>query len=82
VLILGIVHRGNRSRWLPALLGAGLIAANVGYYLRASTDPTQWVYWSANRVLLSPLLCFFFTAATPARRAGTASESVLLRSTQ
>lgn len=73
LLILAIVHRENRIRWMPALLGAGLVAANVGYYLRASTDPAQWVNWSANRVLLSPLLCFFFVAATPARRAGTVS---------
>lgn len=54
----------------PATLGFGYLAFILFCYLHGTSDPRLWIGWSASRLLLTPLICFFFSAAAPRAREG------------
>ncbi len=54
----------QRKRGLrPALVGVGCVIGMIYFYLDTAVDPTLWIGWSGSRLLLTPLLCFFFAGA-------------------
>ncbi len=58
---LAIGRRWRRAA-LPLLVAAGSIAYAIFFYLHVP-DPTFWVQSSANRVLITPLVCLTVAAA-------------------
>jgi hypothetical protein len=68
VAALWIRGRGHSATRvvLPVGVGAGCLALNVYYYLHGSVSPVLWVAWSAERTLVTPLLCLFVGAAARA----------------
>jgi len=54
-------------RWrraaLPLLAGVASLASFVVIYLHSNVDPTFWIRSSAERVLLTPLMCFAVASA-------------------
>lgn len=57
----------RRVCWRAFAVGALSIATICFYYLSARADPSLWIRWSASRLLITPLLCFFFAAAAAHR---------------
>ncbi|MBC8646867.1 MAG: hypothetical protein H7X85_06865 [Thermoanaerobaculia bacterium] len=60
-----------RDRDVRALLGAsGMYLLFILFsYLHGSFDQTAWIEWSAERLLMTPLLFLFFASAAAARKA-------------
>ncbi len=70
-VVVGLLtFAGIRGRdWAPpATTGLGYLAFILFCYLHGNADPTLWIGWSASRLLLTPLVCFFFAAAAPPER--------------
>jgi len=69
-LVVGTALAAGLRRGLE--LRAGLVAIlfflfTVYVYLHMSVEPTQWIAWSASRLLLTPLTALFFAAAGAAK---------------
>ncbi len=57
------VTRFQRRAALPLLVAAGSIAAAIFFYLHDPGDPAFWIATSANRVLVTPLMCIAIASA-------------------
>jgi hypothetical protein len=54
----------RRGKGVPAAATAlGFLLFIAFLYAHGAADPSQWIAWSASRLLLTPLLCLFFAAA-------------------
>jgi hypothetical protein len=75
VVALLLLVGARRRDWMPpALVGVGYLGFIVFCYMHGGDyDPTTWIKWSADRLLLTPLVCFFFAATAPSRPLQTPS---------
>jgi Dolichyl-phosphate-mannose-protein mannosyltransferase len=61
--LLWAVSGPRRESLAPAAVAAAFTLVNVSFYLHGTQDPTDWIAWSARRILLTPLLCLVFAAS-------------------
>ncbi len=62
VLALGIGGKWSRETSVAATVALGFVGAMIAMYLGAAGDPRLWVFWSAGRLFMTPLLCCFLAA--------------------
>jgi len=69
VAALLIGCRSGARSLAPLAVGFGFTGFILYLYLSAAADPTLFIVWSASRLLVTPLICFFVAAAASTSRA-------------
>jgi hypothetical protein len=67
-LVLLVWGAKSRAAAVPLVCGAGFLAFLVYMYATSQVDPWLWVFWSAARLLVTPLVCLAVASAAACPR--------------